>query len=190
MTNSIVDTLYRDFDSLVTYLESVGEISFKSIADENFKKNLVLSSASYFETELLDELTAYFELKAPKSPEIKEFLVNKGLSRQYHTLFDWNSNNANTFFSLFGNEFKKFMNDKINSDNVLKQSINDFIELGRERNRLVHQNFGNYSVEKTAKEIFKLYDSAKYFILNLTGWLNEYNACQQRLIPNAGFSGL
>lgn len=179
MIDSIVDALYSDFENLIAYLESTGEISFKCLTDENFKKNLVLSSASYFETKLTTQLIDYFESKAPNSVEVKEFLANKALARQYHTFFDWNSNNANSFFGLFGNEFKKFMTDKIKSDETLKKSIADFIELGRERNRLVHQNFCGYSVEKTAKEIFELYISSKYFILGFPSYLNEYNVCQQ-----------
>jgi hypothetical protein len=179
MTISVVESLYSDFDNLLSHLESTGEISFRSLADNNFKKNLILSSASFFETELCNTLTNYFEAKAPNCPEIKEFLVNKAVVRQYHTFFNWDGNNANTFFSLFGNGFKKFMNERLSSDNKLKQSISDFIELGRERNRLVHQNFGSYSVEKTAKEIFSLYISAKVFISNIESLLNEYNISQQ-----------
>ena len=38
------------------------------------------------------------------------------------------------------------------------------MEIGRERNRLVHQDFGNYSLEKTSDEIYKLYSDALFFV--------------------------
>ena len=175
MNDLIVDKLYNDFDELVTFLDSSDEPSFKSLADENFKKTLLLSSASFFETSLTNQLITYFENKTQKNSELKEFLVNKAITRQYHTYFDWNSNNANTFFSLFGIEFKSFMTEKLKSNEEMKKSILDFIEIGRERNRLVHQNYGSFSIEKTAKEIFDLYNSAKKFVNSFTLMLEEFN---------------
>jgi hypothetical protein len=103
-------------------------------------------------------------------PKIKEsffFIRNKALSRQYHTLFDWGAKNCNSFLGLFGDDFKSSFCSKISSDKLLEKSIKDFLEIGRERNRLVHQNYATYSLEKTAKEIFELHTSAKSFLLNL-----------------------
>ncbi len=179
MNNLVVEFLYRDFEGLVEYLENKGEISFKSTADNNFKKNLILSSASFFESKITEDLGAYFKEKAPSSLELSEFLVNKGVKRQYHTYFDWDSSNANAFFSLFGMKFKSFMAEKIKNNDELRQAIIDFLELGRERNRLVHQNFGSYTVEKTSKEIYSLYESACKFVLTFKDYLHEYNGCQQ-----------
>ena len=46
----------------------------------------------------------------------------------------------------------------------LQLSIKAFLEVGRERNRLVHQNFASFVLEKTAAEIFELYEHALYFV--------------------------
>ena len=51
------------------------------------------------------------------------------------------------------------MKSMVSGDEKLDSSIKAFIELGRERNRLVHQNFGTYSIEKTSKEIYELYEN-------------------------------
>ena len=93
-----------------------------------------------------------------------EFVKNKAISQQYHTFFDWKSSNANTFFSLFGEAFKTFMAAEIKNNGNLAESIKAFIELGRERNRLVHQDYGTFSLDKTTEEIFQLYRTALPFV--------------------------
>ncbi|WP_051190516.1 HEPN domain-containing protein [Kaistella palustris] len=119
--------------------------------------------------------TKYFDSKNSESICIKEFLVNEGLKRQYHTLIDWESKNANPFFALFGQEFKKFMNVKVSEDGNLKESIISFIELGNERNRLVHQNFGSYSIEKTLEEILNSYQKSLLFVESLIDNLEVFH---------------
>ena len=50
------------------------------------------------------------------------------------------------------------------NDNNLNSAIQDFMEIGRERNRLIHEDFGNFSLEKTSKEIHDLYIGAIRFV--------------------------
>jgi hypothetical protein len=52
----------------------------------------------------------------------------------------------------------------VDNDAELKASIEAFLEVGRERNRLVHQDFGSFSMEKTSKEIYELYSAAMKFV--------------------------
>ena len=89
---------------------------------------------------------------------------NKAVSHQYHTWFDWEARNANKFFGLFGTAFQDHMKEEVKNDNTLSSSIQAFIEIGRERNRLVHGDFGNFSLEKTSEEIYMLYVKAKRFV--------------------------
>jgi hypothetical protein len=172
---NIVEGLYSEFQILLAYLNSNSEISMSSLADTNLKKNLILSSASYFEVTITNSLTEYFAEKSNNSFCIKEFLVNKGLKRQYHTLFDWEKNNANTFFAFFGQDFKFFMEEKVKNDDSLNSSIKNFLEIGRERNRLVHQNFGNYNIEKTLEEIFESYKQSLNFTTKIIDYIEEYH---------------
>ena len=92
-------------------------------------------------------------------------MKNKAIARQYRTFFNWDAKNANTFFGLFGIEFKEHINSIIKEKEEISNYIKAFLEIGRERNRLVHQDFGNFSLEKTTEEIYELYKEAANFIL-------------------------
>ena len=81
---------------------------------------------------------------------VGEIVRNKAVSRQYHTWFQWNARNANSFYGLFGSDFRKFMKRKVRDDN-LGDSVRAFLELGNERNRLVHQDYGVFVLEKTTE---------------------------------------
>lgn len=169
---TIVETLYRDFEEIKEFLTESGQPSYSSTADNNFKKNILLASASFFETKVSSFIEEYS--KENSNELVSSLVLKKAISRQYHTYFNWDGKNANQFFSLFGTDFKEFMIVKVKEDDAISKSITDFIELGRERNRLVHQNFASFSVEKTANEIFEAYKSAKVFIDSLPIYFEEY----------------
>ncbi len=67
------------------------------------------------------------------------------------------------------------MNVKVSEDGNLKESIISFIELGNERNRLVHQNFGSYSIEKTLEEILNSYQKSLLFVESLIDNLEVFH---------------
>ena len=157
-----VERLHKDHHEIVSYFEEKGEISFQSAADENFRKSILLAAASYFEDRISEDLLEFFD--ATSNQLAVEIIRSKAIKRQYHTLFDWNAKNANQFFALFGNSFKSFMVKKVKDDDELNTAIKAFLELGLERNRLVHQNFGTFTLEKTADEIYKLYKQALVFV--------------------------
>ena len=79
------------------------------------------------------------------------------VARQYHTWFDWERNNANRFFSMFGESCGRYMRSEIDRSDYLRDSIYAFMELGRDQNRLVHGNFGSFSLEKTSEDIYGAY---------------------------------
>ena len=64
----------------------------------------------------------------------------------YHTWFKWDDTNANQFFGLFGSEFKLAMNNRVKESEELRTSIRAFLEIGNERNRLVHQDYVVYGM--------------------------------------------
>jgi hypothetical protein len=164
MNNTIVEQLYHEFQGLISYLDKKGQISFHDVANKTFTKVLLLAAASYFEDRLVKELTQFIKKTAKGNELLVEFCKNKAVSRQYHTYFDWDKKNANRFFGLFGDSFKKDMEKTINNDDRLATSIQAFMEIGQERNRLVHQDFGTFTLEKTTDEIYQLYDKALYFM--------------------------
>ena len=115
---------------------------------------------------------------------IEEFVNNKAISRQYHTLFQWESGNANSFFGLFGSDFKTYMKKKVKEDDVIADSIKAFLEVGNDRNRLVHQNFGAFTLDKDAKEIFELYQKARPFVEGLSSLMSDF------INPNVSINGI
>ena len=64
--------------------------------------------------------------------------------------------NANSFFRAFGNNFQSFMAERVRSTAELEESIRAFLEIGKLRNQLVHENFADFQLDKTVNEIVEL----------------------------------
>ena len=56
------------------------------------------------------------------------------------------------------------MEDRVKGDAELREAIAAFLEIGAERNRMLHQDFGSFSLEKTASEIHDLYRKGSRFV--------------------------
>lgn len=162
-SDTIVDRLYEDFQALTGVLNQSVEPSLCVTANDCFRKALLLAAASHFERAVSGAVLSYVGQSSRENPLVREFVRQKGLSRQYHTLFQWEGKNANRFFSLFGDDFRKYAETRVKEDSALEDGIRAFLELGNDRNRLVHEDFGNFSLEKTADEIFKLFKRAQTF---------------------------
>ncbi len=168
MQSTIIDKIYEDYLELFKYLENNKEISLRNDADNNFKKVLVLSTASYFEHEITQILLRFISKYSNNNSKIYSFTKRKAIDRQYHTYFDWDAKNANKFFSLFGDDFKGIIENDLKSNEWLERSIKDFIRIGSTRNELAHENFANFTLDMTSKDVYELYNSAKLFIEYLT----------------------
>ena len=165
MPDTVVDKLHEDFSELVKVLDKAGEISLRAVANDNFSKALLIASASYLEFLLRSSLVEYFREKSQDHNLTVEFLRSTALSsREYHKLFDWEARNANKFFRLFGDDFYHYMKQEVSENEGLNEAIRAFLEIGRERNRLVHDDFGSFALEKTADEIYELYQKAHRFL--------------------------
>ena len=168
-----IKKIYEDYQEYSLYLEEKAQISFLSDYRNIFSKTLLLSVASYFEDEIkqiIHKILLTSELKI-----LEEFIKNKALNRQYHTFFQWKENNANYFFGLFGQDFKKFMKERVKADENLEQSIKDFLFLGKTRNELVHCNYAVFTINMTVEEIFDKFESALIFIDSLIPFCDEFN---------------
>ncbi|MEA4967661.1 MAG: HEPN domain-containing protein [Bacteroidaceae bacterium] len=165
MEATIIDEQYKEGKELIDYLTSKKEVTFQTYAENNFRKNLLLSSASYFEAEITSIILSFAKKCSSNNEKLENLIKQKVINRQYHTYFDWeNGSNANKFFSLFGNSFKQEMEYKIKQDNDLREGIISFMQIGLERNKMVHQNFAEIVIEKTAEEVYEMYKKAKRFI--------------------------
>lgn len=162
---TIIDQQYLSGNSLVDYLRDQQQLSFYNEAENNFRKTILLSAASFFEKEISETVIEFAKSHTDNNELIISIIKQKAVSRQYHTYFDWeNATNANKFFSLFGEDFKSKMTQKVKDDKKLEDAIKAFLEIGQERNKMVHQNFAEIVIDKTAEEIYSLYKTSLYFI--------------------------
>ncbi|MEV6389319.1 HEPN domain-containing protein [Nocardia xishanensis] len=162
--DDVIDVMHDEHQSLVIYLRGAGEISFAAALEQSFPKVILLAAASNLEHQTTGALVEFVSATANGSPEVVHFLRNKAIARQYHSLFDWTANNANAFFGLFGTEFKRKMGDLVREDPTFAQSVRDFLDIGNQRNTLVHGNFGSFSFEKTSADVIEQYKSACEFV--------------------------
>lgn len=176
MPGTVVDVLHEDFSALLSVLDEADEVSLRAVADDNFRKSLLLAAASYFERRMTDAVLSFVEDAANRNRLVTALVRNKAISRQYHTWFQWDGGNANSFFGLFGSGFRDFMKSRIGEDDDLDDAVRAFLEIGRERNRLVHQDFGAFPLEKTTEEIHALYRRALRFVEAVPGALRAFDA--------------
>jgi hypothetical protein len=95
----------------------------------------------------------------------------------------WDEANANQFFSMFGAGFKSTMSRRVKESEELRASVVAFLEVGNERNKLVHQDYATFSMEKTLDEIYELYQKATRLVDCLPTALRESDA--QATLPAA-----
>jgi hypothetical protein len=186
MPASDVERIYKEFADLVQLLKDQGELSLQTAAEDSFRKVLLLSAASYFEYELTAVVAAFVEEITSANGLVTSLVQNKAISRQYHSWFNWNVKNANQFFGLFGQDFSAHMVARVKSSSELDRAIKAFLEVGEQRNRLVHQNFASFSLEKTAEDIFALYKEALPFIEAISRELRECSRLTQSSNPDEG----
>ena len=181
MKETIVDRLYNDFQDILESLDPQFEPSLRITAEETFRKTLLIAAASYFERVVKDHITNLVRTHTDDEGVILEFVHNKAIARQFHTYFDWNKRNANKFFGLFGEGFKSYMTERVSTDQCYEQAVVAFLELGNERNSLVHEDFGNFTLQKTSDEIFCLYKKASIFVNSLETSFDDYLSSTQSL---------
>ncbi|NJL06084.1 MAG: hypothetical protein HC911_14505 [Chloroflexaceae bacterium] len=162
--DTIIDRIYEENNELVQHLFSEGETTFATNVSADFRKTLLLAIASYFEVRIKEDLTTFITDIVGTDHPLVHLSKRKAIERQYHTYFTWDGNNANTFFALFGDSFKDFMSGEIKRNQELRESIKAFLELGQTRNQIVHQNFAEFTLEKTPEEIYTLYKQARTFV--------------------------
>ena len=68
------------------------------------------------------------------------------------------------------------MINKIKESDSLRSSVQAFLEVGNERNKLVHQDYATFHLEKTLDEIYHLYQDACRFVEYFPNALRESDA--------------
>lgn len=163
MYSAKINSLRSEYDELIAFCRSNNQVSFELYINNTYKKMLLLSAASFFESIIIKTIHDFVDNRSRHDSEVVAFLDNKALKRQYHTFFNWDSNNVNQFFGLFGDTFKKTAQQKIHGNNLI-EAEEAFMVIGRERNRLVHQNFVDVQINDTFEEIYAKYENACSFV--------------------------
>lgn len=180
--STVIDSINREYKEIVNFLQDSKQPSLSSDVNKYFKKLLALSIGSYFEHEIQQILVDFVTQKTQSDIRVISFLKKKAISKQYHTYFSWGEQdnpdkpgkNANTFFSLFGDDFKREVETDLKMDISLDESVKAFIELGHLRNIIVHSNIAAYPFEnKTSEELYALYKKAAKFVTYLKSKLLE-----------------
>lgn len=166
MESERIERQYKDSKDLFQYLMEKGEVSYATYIDSVYKKVLILSAASFFETMISKAISSFASKSSAVDKRIVPLVEQKVIDRQYHTLFDWNAKNTNAFWKLFGDDTKSAASERIKSDSNLSNAEAAFIYLGVMRNSLVHQNFAEYDIDVniTVDEIYSKYQLACNFI--------------------------
>ena len=164
MSEAAMDRLRKESESLVGFLEQSEEFSLRVFADEHLSKVLLLAAASHFEERMTDAVMRLSKQCLTADHPLVYLIENKAISRQYHQWFAWEKRNANKFFSLFGKRFLEYAKQSVERDQELHRSIGSFLELGHERNRLVHGDYVTFTMEKSRDDIYRLYKDASKFV--------------------------
>ena len=180
-SDNIIERMMEDHQQLMEYLQSGGDISLpggdislQSRVNDAFAKTLLLSTASYFESKMTANVIQVFHDATNGSLALVSFVRSKAVARRYHDWFAWDAHNANRFFSAFGEDFAGFMKAKLNTDSDMNEAIQAFMEIGRRRNALVHENYATFPLDKTATEVYDLYTRANKFVDSFPGYIREH----------------
>ena len=161
---SPIQKLIEDYKDLHRFLLANGQVSASVDVNEHYRKILLFSCASYYETRIV-EIIKNFVTSKSSDLRISEFVNNKAIQRQYHTYFDWKqTNNINTFLGMFGVDFKEAVLAEIKASEELAEQIKAFMIIGSERNKMAHGNFLEYKLDKTFDELGDLQENAGHFI--------------------------
>jgi len=146
----LVEGLHGRLSSLLTYLKDDTDPSDSTDLKSVFTKYFVVSAASYFESFVLENI--HVALETENNRACLNFINNKALKRQYHSLFKWDGKNVNTFLGLFGEEISKLVNESVKGNSEYTQGMADFLFLGNLRNELVHKRLADFSTDITLDE--------------------------------------
>ena len=182
MSENVVERLHDDFVELREFLQGNNGATLLPIVEENFPKALLIAAASHFERRLTETVKDFAKEVTVEDHPLVSLIETKAIRGAYHTWFDWSekNRNANQFFGLFGAAFKQHAKAVVDRDDSLKDSIRAFLEIGRKRNPLVHEDFADFRMNKTSEEIYELYRSATVFVDWFPKAIREFSSADGR----------
>lgn len=173
MENERINGQYKDANDLYEYLMHNSEVSFAIGVKDAYRKILLLSVASLFENQISKIILSYASSISGDDKRIVKLIESKVIERQYHTLFNWDAKNSNSFWGLYGEDTKNKVRSEIDKNTDLKTAEENFLDLGKRRNLLVHKNFSEHDVNITLEEIYEKYKSACLFVDYISSVLSK-----------------
>ena len=173
MSPTIVEIRFAEYKALLKVLYDGNEISMANSAEEDFRKVLTVSAASYFEKLIVHTLN---EIAGSVSDRrMGEALKNTTFRREkFSSLFTWGESNVGGFVKIFGQQFKEHFLKTL-AEPSLKDGMRAFLKLGEQRNYLVHNDFASSTTDQTLDEVFMQYPSARQFVDHLCEQLRTQN---------------
>jgi hypothetical protein len=170
--HSLLKRLVDESEELRGYLSAQSQISLLRSAEDNSRKSLVLSAASLFEHRITEAILSYADRASGSDGCVTSLIRNKAVKRQFHTFFNWEDKKAGSFYTLLGEE----LGGKLKSDCTKspgKEQVEAFLEIGHLRNCLVHQNYAEFLLDKSADEIRELCEKADKFVAQVEALLSS-----------------
>src|SRR5258708_2033077 len=162
-----IDRLVERQDAVLNFLRDSNQLSMALDFEDSYRKLLVMACGSLFESYLLAHI--YDFARSSSDIRVAEFVKNKALNPQYHTLFKWDAANVNQFLGVFGEAYKQRISTELNANVSLNQGVRDFLQIRAERNRLAHGILGEIAHDLTVQEIKDKFYSAWSFLQYLAG---------------------
>lgn len=170
--HNLLKRLVDESDELRGFLSAQSQLSLLRSAEDNSRKSLVLSAASLFEHRITEAILSYADRASGSNGCVTSLIRNKAVKRQFHTFFDWEKKKAGPFYTLLGEELGgKLKADCANSPG--KEQVEAFLEVGNLRNCLVHQNYAEFLLDKSADEVRQLCDNADKFVAQVEALLSS-----------------
>ncbi|HVJ55414.1 MAG TPA: HEPN domain-containing protein [Aliidongia sp.] len=189
MSVAAIEAFYRGNVELIEFLLANEQLSYASDAADNFRRSLVIAIGSFFEGEISDIVRQLPFHHANGNAFLTSLIERKAVSRQYHTYFDWENSSANSFFSMFGAEYKAACQRKLNDEPSFKSAVQAFLSLGATRNQIAHKNYVSFNVDKTPEDIVKEFRQALTFVEYVRASLlppKQPNSAEQSGYPAGG----
>lgn len=152
-----------------------GDADNVDLANDIFRKFLTVSAASRLEEKTKETIRELVRnISGQPGKILLDFIERNVLKRSYHTLFDWDSENANRFYSSFGGGFRDFMKEKEGEDEDFANAAKSFVALGRERNQLVHSDLAVADFQWSESDVEDKIRQADFFLPKFLRYALEY----------------
>ncbi len=162
--------------SLMSGTENGGEILKPDdllLLDNIMTKYLLIASASYFESSILDDIRHFLnDSFKQNNKHLVQFFNASILDRGFTSLFDWGRRergDINAFLrKFFGRDSSEAeqIEKSISEREDLQGSILNFYKVILMRNKIIHNNMHKAEIRYTLEEVVKYYRNSKVFVDN------------------------